>query len=347
MPDKKHSPEQTELEASTVRWMLAGLVLMGMFVLAFPLFRFYEPAQRAEARTRQQEFLAAQGAEVFAASCESCHGVAGSGALAPAIGSKDFLESVDDHQLSQLIAVGIPGSEMVAYSLDFGGPLTSEEITSVTTYLRSLEEGASQMANWRTPLDDTSLSGQDLFVLACSRCHGVDLKGDVELGYPDISQGSITQQESDEWIIARISDGYKEMPRFGRVLTQDQIASIVVFLRFGTDVPVTTTTVPTTSTTVPGQSTTTTVEANPDNDDVLALGEVLFQQRAGGHGCQECHAPDAGGTPNGPNITGASRSAITNALNGGIPDMNFQQKLTADEIEAVYRYLLWLTGREG
>jgi mono/diheme cytochrome c family protein len=348
MAEKRTSIENAELEAATSRWMLAGLILMGLFVLAFPLFRFYEPAQRADAREEQLTFLSQQGAEVFAANCESCHGAAGSGAVGPAIGAREFLESVDDRQLSQLIAVGIPGSDMVAYSNDFGGPMTSEEITAVTTYLRSLEPDAPDKPNWRTPLADESLTGSELYVLACSRCHGVDRMGDESLGYPDISAGSITMQESDTWIAARISEGYQEMPRFGGVLTPEQIGAIVVYLRTGSDGPAPTTTIPgttTTVTTVPGETTTTTVEANPDNDDVLALGEALFQRLAGGYGCQECHGPDATGTPNGPNITGASRSAITNALNG-IPDMDFSPRLTSDEIEAVYKYLLWLTGRE-
>ena len=347
MPDKRSSSQNAELEASTSRWMVAGLILMGLFVLAFPLFRFYEPAQRADAREQQLAFLSQQGAEVFAANCESCHGSAGRGAVGPAIGAKEFLESVDDRQLSQLIAVGIPGSEMVAYSNDFGGPLTSEEITSVTTYLRSLGDDAPSVPNWRTPLADSSLTAGDLYVLACSRCHGADRTGDESLGYPDISSGSITMQESDAWIAARISEGYQEMPRFDGVLTSEQIAAVVVYLRTGADTPVTTTTtVPGTTTTTPGQTTTSTVEANPDNDEVLALGEVLFQEQAGGGGCQECHGRDAEGTVDGPNITGASRSAITTALNGGIPDMDFRPRLTYDEIEAVYQYMLWLTGRE-
>jgi mono/diheme cytochrome c family protein len=337
MSEEERRPERTELETSTNRWMVAGLVLMGLFVLAFPMFRYYEPSQRTEARAQHLDFLATQGATLFATSCAACHGAAGTGALAPAVGSKDFLESVDDRQLAQLIAVGIPGSEMVAYSQDFGGPLTSQEITSITTYLRSLEDGAPSMANWRTPLDDTSLSGQDLYVLACANCHGVGLKGNAALGYPDISQGSITQQESDEWIAARISDGYRGMPRFGRILSPDQIAAIVAFMRTGSDIPVTTT--------VPDTTTTTTVRASPDTDDVLALGELLFQELAGGRGCQACHGRDAAGA-SASDITGASRSAITNALSGVIPPMDFTPRLTPDEIEAVYRYLLWLTGRD-
>lgn len=140
MPDKRTSPENTELEASTRRWMVAGLILMALFVLAFPVYRLYEPARRADAREEQQRFLAAQGAELFEANCSSCHGPEGSGGFGPAVGSKEFLDSVDDEQLSQRIALGVPGTAMVAYSLDYGGPLTAEQIEAITTYLRSLQE---------------------------------------------------------------------------------------------------------------------------------------------------------------------------------------------------------------
>jgi len=94
-------PDRAALEASTRMWMLAGLVLMGLFVLAFPRFRFYEPARRADARTRQEQFLADQGAEIFATNGESCHRVSGTGAVAPAMGSMEFLASVDDTQIKQ------------------------------------------------------------------------------------------------------------------------------------------------------------------------------------------------------------------------------------------------------
>jgi len=331
-----------DLEASTDKWRWAGLVLMGLFFLAFPLFRFYEPAQRADAREAQIEFLAAAGSGLYEDSCASCHGPAGAGAIAPAIAAKEFLESVDDLQITQLIAVGVPGTEMIAYSNDLGGPLTSQEVTAITTYLRSLEEDAISKPNWRTPLEDEDLTGQELYILACSRCHGVDLGGKEDIA-PDISVTSFTQMEDDAFIIGRISDGYKLMPRFGRVLTDDQIASIVGYMRFGTDPPATTTTT-TTTTTAPttGASTTTTSGAAPDpsNDEELALGKVIWEA-PGGLGCVECHGADATGTINGPGIIGASRSAFRSALGGGVPDMS-DLKLTPDEVTAVFAYLRWL-----
>lgn len=335
----------TDLEASTRRWKWAGLILMGLFFLAFPLFRWYEPVQRADAREDQLQFLAAEGADLFEANCAECHGAAGTGAIAPAIGSEEFLESVDDRQISQLTALGVPGTEMVAYSNDFGGPLTAQEINAITVFLRSLEEDAPSIPNWRTPLDDDDLSGQELFLLACARCHGADAEG-IEDVAPDISQDSFTLMESDEFITGRIAEGYKQMPRFGRILGDEQIQRIVTYLRYGEDVPVTTTstTIPgtTPSTTIVPGSTTTTTEAGGFDEDLLSLGEFVYTEGFGFAGCQECHGPDLNGTADGPSIIGASRSSILRALNG-VPDMEVDDPLTNEEIEAVHTYITWLT----
>lgn len=338
MPDQPEDVNSEEaLEASTRRWMWAALVLMILFALAFPLFRFYEPTQRAEARESQTAFLAAQGAELFEAECSSCHGVGGAGGIAPAVGSRNFLESVDDVQVSQLVSVGVPGTEMVAYSIDFGGPMTSEEIHSVTTYLRSLEEEAEPNPFWQTPLANENLSGEDLYTMACARCHGIDRMG-IEDSGPDLSQTSFALEESDEWLIARIHDGKNEMPRFGRILTEDQIETIVVFLRGGTALVTTTTTAPPAA----GETTTTTTAPDEDNDAVLILGEEIFLITAGGTGCAKCHGIDGQGTGDGPSIIGVSKSAISTASGGGVPDMD-DIKLTRDELEAVYQYLRTLS----
>lgn len=338
---EKLTGEERELQESTDKWRLAGLVIMGLFFLAFPLFRFYEPAQRADAREAQVGFLAAEGSELYETSCAECHGPAGTGALAPAIASKEFLESVDDEQISQLTALGIPGSEMVAYSNDFGGPLTSQEINAITVYLRSLEEDAESNPLWRTPLARDDLDGEQLYVLACARCHGIDAEGIEDVG-PDVSPDSITMMESDEFITRRIDEGYKLMPRFGNVLNDEQIALIVAFLRFG-DEP------PTTTTTTMGQgngqgSTTTTTVAEGPSEELLALGEFIYNEGFSVDGCQECHGLDLNGSVDGPSIIGASRSSIIGAL-GDVADMETSNPLTAEEIEAVYAYITLLTSQ--
>ena len=226
----KPDPERDALEASTRRWMFAGLVLMALFVLAFPVFRAYEPARRADARVRQEQFFADLGGEVFATNCESCHGVAGTGAIAPAVGAVEFLVNTEDVQISAIIVHGVPGTEMSAYGLDLGGPLTSTQIEALTTYLRSLEEAGFTRTNWRTPLADSNLSGRDLFNMACSRCHGTDLAGIDDVA-PALGPGAEAMEDSDARLARQIVEGGDEMPRFGGVLTTEQVEMVVAYLR--------------------------------------------------------------------------------------------------------------------
>jgi len=331
-------PEQAELEESTRTWMLVGAILMGLFVAVFPLYRLYEPAQRTEAREDQLSFLAAQGEEIYVGECAGCHGAAGAGGIGPALGAKNFLESVDNEQLAQLIGLGVPGTQMGPYSIDNGGPMTSEEIRSLATYLRSLEEDAESNPLWQTPLAATDLTGEELFVMACSRCHGVNRMGVEDLG-PDISANSLTMEESDEFLIQRIEEGRNEMPRFGRVLTAEQIDMLVTYLRGGVRPATTTTTTPPSDTTAPGDTTTTTTPTDTVDDEQLALGEDVFERTAGGEGCAACHGSDGQGTTDGPNIIGVSKSSISNATAGGVPDMD-GISLSSEELDAVYLYLV-------
>jgi mono/diheme cytochrome c family protein len=144
------------LEASTDQWMRWGLVLMAALVLAFPLYRIWEPASRAQARDLQQASLATQGQEIFSLNCSACHGLAGEGVDAPALNSQQFLRSATDDQIRLLISVGVPGTAMSAYSIDFGGPLTIEQIRAIATFIRSWEPDAPDRPDWRTPGQNTT-----------------------------------------------------------------------------------------------------------------------------------------------------------------------------------------------
>ena len=229
MSNRPIEPDE-ELERSTNRWMRTGIVFFFLLALAFPLFRLYEPAQRADARETHTAFLADQGSDLFEVNCSSCHGPGGAGGLAPAVGALEFLQSANDEAIFQLISVGVVGTEMVAYSSDQGGPMTHSQIEAITTYLRSLEEDATSNAMWRTPLADEALTGRDLYTMACSRCHGLDLGGIEDVG-PSLDGRSDAAEDSDSRLGKRIREGEEEMPRFGTVLTDAQIDLIVAYLR--------------------------------------------------------------------------------------------------------------------
>lgn len=141
-----------ELDRDTNRWMLWGVVLLGAMVLAFPFYRWFEPASRDEARETVQQSLVAQGEELYSLNCSACHGLNGEGGVGPALNSKQFLQASSDEQTQLIIAVGVPGTQMNAYSLDHGGPLTSEQIKAMATFIRSWEEDAPDRPDWREPL---------------------------------------------------------------------------------------------------------------------------------------------------------------------------------------------------
>lgn len=218
-----------ELDASTNRWMTAGAILFLVLVAAFPLYRMVEPTNRAEALSDRMEHLGALGAELFDTQCAQCHGLEGRGGLAPALRSEQFLASATDTQIRQLVAVGIPGSQMSAYATELGGPLTDEQIEAIVVYLRSLEEGAPDLADWRFPLAQEGLTGREIFNMACASCHGVDLQGAE--GIPSLGPRSEAAEEPDSRLETRISGGKDQMPAFGGTLTSEQIQLVIQYLR--------------------------------------------------------------------------------------------------------------------
>ena len=141
-----------EVEESTNRVMLWGVVLMLAMAAVFPLYRTFEPSAREEARALQLTSLQEEGEQIWSVNCTSCHGLNGEGAIGPALNSQQFLQSATDAQMRQLIAIGVPGTQMSAYSQDFGGPLTTEQIKAVATFIRSWEPDAPDNPDWRAML---------------------------------------------------------------------------------------------------------------------------------------------------------------------------------------------------
>ena len=141
--------EDPGLERSTNKWMVWGLVFMIVMIVGFVVYLLLEPTGRADALEAHGSELTVMGSELYELNCVSCHGADGEGGIGPALNSQEFLTSANDTQIKALISVGIPGSLMSPYALEFGGPLTAQEIDGLTTYLRSWEEDAPENPDWR------------------------------------------------------------------------------------------------------------------------------------------------------------------------------------------------------
>ena len=145
-----------ELEESTNRVMQIGAVLLLLMAAVFPLYRWFEPANRESAREEHLASLAQSGEQMWNTNCASCHGRAGEGVSAPALNSKQFQQSAAEDQIANFIAVGVPGTAMSAYSQDYAGPLTSEQIRAITVFIRTWEDGAPDRPDWRAPFESAA-----------------------------------------------------------------------------------------------------------------------------------------------------------------------------------------------
>lgn len=152
MPRERPTPppfEPVELERSLNRYLLAGLVFMVVLIAGFVTYTVREPDLRATAKTEQAATYQDLGRDLFAKNCASCHGKEGVGGTAPTLNAKEFLKNASDEQIHLLVASGVTGSEMPAWSIDYGGNLTDEQVREITTYIRSLEPNAPSVPGWR------------------------------------------------------------------------------------------------------------------------------------------------------------------------------------------------------
>lgn len=152
MPRERPQPPPFEpewLDRSLNRYMTLGLVFMVLLLVGFAAYRVREPGLRRTAKREQTASYTAIGRQLFSASCAQCHGKDARGGSAPTLNSTQFLKNTADNQISALIAGGVSGTEMPAWSLDYGGTFTAEQVSELVTYLRSLEPHAPSVPGWR------------------------------------------------------------------------------------------------------------------------------------------------------------------------------------------------------
>lgn len=83
--------------------------------------------------------LAEQGARLYAENCAMCHGPEGQGRVGATL-AKDWPSIRPDLTVRAIIANGVPGSAMPAWSQAKGGPLSEEEVNDLTAFILALGE---------------------------------------------------------------------------------------------------------------------------------------------------------------------------------------------------------------
>lgn len=177
----------------------------------------------------------AQGLTIYAESCSACHGGNAAGTvIAPALNT-DELRAMPPTEMAEIINEGVPGTLMASWA----GMLTPEEVSAVMELLYrwpDLMEAGVEMETAAQP-DHFSITpemiatGDQLYDIACTACHGLDAYGSPMA--PALNNQIFLSQTPDAAIYQIIAGGVSGtlMPAWGNRLNDDEIRSIVAYLR--------------------------------------------------------------------------------------------------------------------
>jgi mono/diheme cytochrome c family protein len=153
-----------ELEGKKLdRTLGAGLVLLAFVSISLPLYWLYEPARQEGAIEMFEDQAIAFGKKVYEekANCASCHGPEGVGGVASTSLLNEqgqFVETVSwqapalntvlyrysKEEIYDILDYGRPSTPMPAWGQNGGGPLTSQQLEHVITYLQSVQLPADE-----------------------------------------------------------------------------------------------------------------------------------------------------------------------------------------------------------
>lgn len=175
------------------------------------------------------------GLTVYAENCAACHGANGEGStLAPALNTDELRVRLNDADLQRIITEGVPGTLMASWTNALDPAQQTVVVTLISRWGELDAAGVTLPVIETAPLDtspEAVASGQRLFNLLCTQCHGIDGYGTAIA--PALNNQTFLSQTSDAAIQQIIAGGVTgtNMPSWGGYLTDADIAAITVYLR--------------------------------------------------------------------------------------------------------------------
>jgi mono/diheme cytochrome c family protein len=217
----------------------AGISSIFLFVFIATLLLF----SPAAAQEGDEEELLEQGAQIYAENCAVCHGEDGQGRIGATL-AKNWPSIRPDLRVREVIEKGIPGTFMPAWALEYGGPLTDEEIDAVTFYILSWQEGGPiYIFPTSTPSLRPALTpppgvigdpnrGALLYAGNCAVCHGPDGEGRVGANlakdWPSIRPDLQVKSAIEIGIEGSVMPGWSQ--EHGGPLTDQDINDITAYI---------------------------------------------------------------------------------------------------------------------
>jgi len=215
-------------EPNYERYVIVGLVLTLLVLVGFSFYWMGESARLEDAAKHFANERIQRGRRIYTEQCVACHGAAGEGGSGTALNDKNLLKNTLDDIFYSVIRSGVPSTQMPAWSVDFGGPLTDEDIRDVVAFVRAWEPTAPEIEP--EVFEPDSARGALLFSTTCAICHGDDGKGSDDR--PSINDTLRLATLDNDWYRSVIANGRpaKGMPTWGTVLNPNQIEDLIALV---------------------------------------------------------------------------------------------------------------------
>lgn len=174
-------------------------------------------------------FALAGGAAAFKNHCAACHGTGADGmAHYPNLNDDDWLWGGSVEDIYATIKYGIRSSHerthlsaMTSFGKD--GILTRTEVLAVTDYVRSLA-GLEEISG-------EDLRGAEIFKEQCASCHGMDGKGDRNIGAPNLTDAVWLYGSSRDAVASVVFSARNGvMPHWDGVISEDKIRQLALYV---------------------------------------------------------------------------------------------------------------------
>lgn len=129
--------------------IIMSVMVLGVVLLTVRAVMTTPPQAEAVGLTYQEQVAAGQ--ELYVEHCAECHGEEGEGGLVEgveglegtyleALNSEDFLYTRTDETIFLVTEYGQPNLGMPAFGLAFGGPLSTQQMDAMVTFVRSWDD---------------------------------------------------------------------------------------------------------------------------------------------------------------------------------------------------------------
>jgi mono/diheme cytochrome c family protein len=210
------------------RYMILGLVFTLIVLGGTVIYWLGESTRLAEAAEQLADERVHRGREIYTEQCVSCHGTQGEGGVGTALNNRTLLKNTLDEVFFSVVRSGVPSTQMPAWSVDFGGPLTDEDVKDVVAFIRAWEPTAPEIEP--VVFEPDAAQGALLFSSTCQLCHGENGMGTDDA--PAINDQARLASLEDDWYREVIKNGRpaKGMPTWGTVLSPEQIEHLVALI---------------------------------------------------------------------------------------------------------------------